>query len=116
MLAQALALNWDDQEFTEVRPGIFGATINTAQLTVTIYRYEPGCAWETHQHAEDQITFIAEGGVVDFVVDGQPTPLGAGQLAVIPGNIPHSATIPDDGERVVSVNVWTLRTPPAART
>jgi quercetin dioxygenase-like cupin family protein len=102
-------MHWADQEFTEVRPGIFGATIDSDQLTVTVYRYEPGCAWETHEHPEDQFTFIAEGGSVDFVVDGRPTPMSAGQLAVIPGGVPHSATVASDGERVISVNVWRLR-------
>ena len=102
-------MHWADQEFTEVRPGIFGATVDTEQLTVTVYRYEPGCAWETHAHAEDQVTCVIEGGTVDFVVGGRPVALGPGQLAVIPGGIPHSATVPGDGERVVSVNVWRLR-------
>jgi quercetin dioxygenase-like cupin family protein len=109
MLAEALALRWDEQDFAEVRPGIFGATIDTEQLTVTVYRYEPGCAWEEHRHPEDQVTFIAEGGTVDFEVGGRPTPLSPGQLAVIPGDVPHSASVPADGERVVSVNVWRLR-------
>jgi quercetin dioxygenase-like cupin family protein len=109
MLTEALSLRWDDQEFTEVRPGIFGATIDSEQLTVTIYRYEPGCAWETHQHPEDQITFVSEGGTVDFVVDGRAVSLSAGALAVIPGGVPHSATVAADGARVISVNVWRLR-------
>jgi quercetin dioxygenase-like cupin family protein len=102
---------WDDREFAEVRPGIFGATLDTEQLTVTVYRYEPGCAWEEHAHAEDQVTFIAEGGTVDFVVDGVPTPLSAGELAVIPGGTPHSASVAADGQRVVSLNVWRRRRP-----
>jgi quercetin dioxygenase-like cupin family protein len=104
-------MHWADQEFTEVRPGIFGATIDSEQLTTTVYRYEPGCAWETHSHPEDQVTFIAEGGTVDFVVDGVATPLSVGELAVIPGGVPHSATVAADSERVISVNVWRLRTP-----
>ena len=109
MLAQALALRWDDQEFTEVRPGIFGATIDTEQLTVTVYCYEPGSAWEEHSHPEDQVTFVAEGGTVDFVVDGRPTPLSPGQLAVIPGGVTHSASVAPDSVRVVTINVWRLR-------
>ena len=94
MLSEAVALRWHEQDFTELRPGIFGATIDTEQLTVTVYRYEPGCAWETHAHPEDQITSVLEGGTVQFVVDGRPVPLGPGQLAVIPGDVPHSATVP----------------------
>ena len=109
MLTEALALRWDDQEFAEVRPGIFGATIDTEQLTVTVYRYEPGCFWEEHQHSEDQVTYVAEGGTVDFVVGGRPASLSAGQLAVIPGDVPHSASVAPDGERVITINVWRLR-------
>src|SRR3954454_18189435 len=101
---------WSEREASEIRAGIFGVTGDTEQLTVTVYRYEPGCAWEEHSHPEDQVTFICEGGTVDFIVDGRATPLGAGQLAVIPGGIPHSASIPPSGERVVSINVWRLRT------
>src|SRR3954463_13746705 len=99
----------DEGEFAEVRPGIFGATTDTDQLTVTVYRYEPGCAWETHAHPEDQVTFIAEGGTVDFVVDGRPTPLASGALAVTRGGVPHSGSVPAGGARVISVNVWRLR-------
>jgi quercetin dioxygenase-like cupin family protein len=110
VLGEALALDWADQEFTEVRPGIFGATIDSEQLTVTVYRYEPGCAWEEHRHPEDQVTCVLEGGTVDFVVAGRPVPLSAGALAVIPGGTPHSASVPAGGERVVTLNVWRLRT------
>jgi quercetin dioxygenase-like cupin family protein len=98
-----------DGEFTEVRPGIFGATQHTEQLTVTVYRYEPGCRWETHAHPEDQVTYVTEGGTVDFVVDGEPRPLSAGELAIIPGGVPHSASVPADGERVITLNVWRVR-------
>jgi quercetin dioxygenase-like cupin family protein len=99
----------DEGEFREVRPGIFGATTDTEQLTVTVYRYEPGCEWETHAHPEDQVTFVAEGGTVDFVVDGRPAPMGPGDLAVIPGGVPHSATVAEAGAAVVTLNVWRLR-------
>src|SRR3954469_25813808 len=97
---------------TEVRPGIFATTQDTEQLTTTVYRYEPGCEWETHQHPEDQVTFVAEGGTVDFVVDGRPVSLSPGEVSVIPGSVPHSASVPADGERVITLNVWRLRSRP----
>ena len=58
------------------------------------------------------MTFVAEGGTVDFVVDGRAVSLAPGQLAVIPGDIPHSATFASDGERVITLNVWRLRRRP----
>jgi quercetin dioxygenase-like cupin family protein len=55
------------------------------------------------------VTYVAEGGTVDFVVDGEPRPLSAGELAIIPGGVPHSASVAPDGETVVTLNVWRLR-------
>jgi quercetin dioxygenase-like cupin family protein len=100
-------VDWDDREFTEVRPGIFGATVHTPQLTATLYRYGPGSAWEEHQHPQDQVTTVMMG-TVDFVVAGAPVRLTAGQTATLPGGVPHSATVPDGG-MAITINVLTHR-------
>jgi quercetin dioxygenase-like cupin family protein len=104
-------VDWSAQTFSEVRPGIWGATVHTPQLTVTYYRYEPGSSWEEHRHPEDQVTSVIEGEI-DFVVAGTPVHLSAGELAALPGGVPHSATV---GEREAhTLNVYTSRqTPPA---
>jgi quercetin dioxygenase-like cupin family protein len=101
---------WDEQEFEEFRPGIFGATVHTPELTATLYRYRAGSSWETHQHEQDQITFVVEGAI-DFIVDGEPVTLSAGQLAALPGGVPHSATVPASAG-AVSLNVFTYRERP----
>jgi quercetin dioxygenase-like cupin family protein len=106
-------IDWAAQEFVEVRPGIHGATVHTPQLTATLYRYDPGSSWETHEHPQDQMTFVVEGAI-DFVVDGHAVQLAAGQLAALPGGVPHSATVPAGGG-AVSLNVFTYRErPPGA--
>jgi quercetin dioxygenase-like cupin family protein len=101
-------IDWSEQEFAEVRPGIFGATVHTPQLTATLYRYGAGSSWEEHDHPQDQITTVLEGEI-DFVVAGEPVHLQTGQLATLPGNTPHSATVPDDGTGAVTLNVFTHR-------
>lgn len=105
-MSDAQKIDWSEQEFSEVRPDIYGATVHTPQLTATLYRYGGGSSWEVHQHPQDQITTVLEG-VVDFVVDGRPVRLEAGQLATLPGGTPHSATVPDGG--AVTLNVFTRR-------
>lgn len=106
-------IDWEQQQFTEVRPGIFGATVHTPQLTATLYRYGAGTSWEEHRHPQDQITQVLEGAI-DFVVAGEPIRLSAGQLAALPGGTPHSATVPAEGP-AVSLNVFTHReAPPSA--
>jgi quercetin dioxygenase-like cupin family protein len=103
-------IDWGEQKFTEVRPNIYGATVHTQQLTATLYRYGGGSSWEEHQHPQDQITTVLEGAV-DFVVDGRPVRLEAGQLAALPGGTPHSAAVPEGGG-AVTLNVFTHRDAP----
>jgi unsaturated pyranuronate lyase len=106
-------IDWNRQEFTEVRPGVFGATVHSPQLTATLYRYAPGSSWEEHQHPQDQITQVLEG-TIDFIVNGETIRLQAGQLATLPGGTPHSATVPLDAP-ASSLNVFTHReAPPGA--
>ncbi|MFZ0090920.1 MAG: cupin domain-containing protein [Solirubrobacteraceae bacterium] len=104
----ARKIDWDEQEFTEARPGIFGATVHTPQLTAILYRYGAGSSWEEHQHPQDQVTTVLSGAI-DFVVAGEPVRLTAGQLATLPGGTPHSATV---SEGAVSLNVLTHRDAP----
>jgi quercetin dioxygenase-like cupin family protein len=107
----ARTIDWDEQEFREARPGIFGATAHTPQLTAILYRYGPGSSWEEHEHPQDQMTTVLSGAI-DFIVDGVPVRLQAGQLALLPGGTPHSATVTDGA---VSINVLTHRdAPPSA--
>lgn len=106
-IATPQTVDWDAQEFTEVRPGVFGATVHTPQLTATLYRYAAGSSWEEHQHPQDQITMVLEG-VIDFVVAGSACRLTEGQLATLPGGTPHSATVPADAH-AVTINVFTHR-------
>ena len=99
-----------DREFTEVRPGIFGATEDTEQLTVTVYRYEPGCEWETHAHPEDQVTYVDRGR--DDRLRGRRRARPRCRRASWPSSPAaclHSASVPADGERVITLNVWRLR-------
>jgi quercetin dioxygenase-like cupin family protein len=99
-------IGWDDgRAFDEVRPGIFGATVDTPQLTVTVYRYGPDSSWEEHQHPEDQVTTVLEGEI-DFTVAGELVRMSAGQTATLPGGTPHSAHV---AHTAVTVNVFRLR-------
>ena len=108
-------VDWSQLEFTEVRPDIWGATVHTPQLTVTYYRYGAGSSWEEHAHPQDQVTSVIEGEI-DFVVAGEPVHLVAGQLAALPGGVPHSAAVGDREVRTLNVYTYRAATPPAPET
>jgi quercetin dioxygenase-like cupin family protein len=101
-----LPIDWDAQEFAELRPGIFGATIVSDDLTVTMYRYAAGSTWEEHEHPEDQLTAVLSGEIV-FRSGGEELRLGPGRQVLIPGGVAHSAEA--GPAEVVTLNVWPPR-------
>lgn len=96
-----------DQAFEPVRPKVDGATVETRDLTVTTYRYRPGATWEAHAHPEDQMTMLLSGDELRFTVGDNDIVLHPGELVLIPGGVPHSATVGD--HEVTTLNVWRLR-------
>jgi unsaturated pyranuronate lyase len=104
-----LVIDWEGREFAELRPGIRGSTIVTADLTVTLYRYAPGSSWEEHRHPEDQLTVVLAGEIA-FTSGGEELRLGPGGQVLIPGGVPHSAVA--GAAEAVTLNVWPPREPP----
>ena len=107
MSTQPQHVDWNAAEYEEVRPGIFGATIHTPQLTATLYRYDAGSSWEEHEHPQDQVTTVLEG-TIDFTVAGRPVRLVVGETAALPGGTRHAASVPDAGA-CVTINVLSSR-------
>jgi quercetin dioxygenase-like cupin family protein len=88
----ARVIDWDAIEATELYPGVIRQAVTTTTSTVVRYTYHPGCVFPIHQHPEEQVT-VVHTGVIEFEVGGEPVSLRAGQLAVIPGGVPHGARV-----------------------
>jgi quercetin dioxygenase-like cupin family protein len=54
-----------------------------------------GCVVPLHQHENEQITYVLEGAL-KFEIDGREITVGAGEVLVIPPNVPHSAVALED--------------------
>lgn len=98
----ATVTSWDDIEATLVYPGVYRQSMTTSEGTIVRYTYHPGCVFPVHHHPEEQLT-IVHSGEIEFMVAGAPVLLRAGQLAVIPGGMPHGARVRGD-EIVVTDN------------
>ncbi|MDQ3547644.1 MAG: cupin domain-containing protein [Chloroflexota bacterium] len=92
MAESAHVIDWSAIEATELFPGVIRQALTTTESTVVRYTYHPGCVFPVHQHPEEQITLV-HSGEIEFEVGGEPVTLRAGQLAVIPGGIPHGARV-----------------------
>jgi len=54
-----------------------------------------GCVVPLHSHENEQITYILEGAL-KFSVQGKEVIVRAGEILVIPSNVPHSAEALED--------------------
>ena len=102
MVESARVLDWDAVEASELFPGVIRQAVTTASSTVVRYTYHPGCVFPVHQHPEEQVT-IVHTGVIEFEVGDTFVTLRAGQVAVIPGGVPHGACVTGD-EIVITDN------------
>lgn len=89
--------NWSQIAQEEAFPGIVRQVFHGESTTVTRYTYYPGSTFPSHSHAEEQITMVHSGSI-EFEIDGQKVTLGAGDVALIPGNAVHGATVSPDAD------------------
>ena len=75
----------------EVYPGIVGRIIHTEAVTIADFRIAAGTELPLHDHPHEQTSTILEGRF-RFEVDGEVRECGPGEVAVIPGNVPHRGT------------------------
>jgi quercetin dioxygenase-like cupin family protein len=87
-----VAVRWTDVPADEVYPGIRRQVLDSERQTLVRYVYEPGARFPVHSHPEEQITVVVSGRI-RFTVDGASVELGAGEAAVIPGDVPHGAEV-----------------------
>ncbi|WP_020571785.1 cupin domain-containing protein [Neolewinella persica] len=80
-----------DLPLQEVFPGIQGRLIHTKLTTVADFSIAAGTVLPTHHHPHEQTSTILSGQFL-FVVGAEERLLQAGEVAVIPGNVPHSGT------------------------
>jgi quercetin dioxygenase-like cupin family protein len=99
--------SWRDLPPELVFDGITRQTIDSERQTVVRYVYAPGSVFPIHAHPEEQVTLVLSGRIV-FEVGGSRVELGPGEVAVIPPNVPHGATV-EGGEIVETINTLSPR-------
>lgn len=95
MAERAGAVNFREIPSEEVYPGITRQVVQGERQTLVRYVYQPGSVFPMHQHPQEQITAVLSGRI-EFDVDGTVAALGAGDVAIIPGDTPHGARVIGD--------------------
>jgi quercetin dioxygenase-like cupin family protein len=85
------------------RQFVYGERTMLARLTL-----RRGAIVPLHSHENEQVTYILEGALRFTLGDGRVITVGAGEVLVIPSNLPHSAEALED---TIDLDVFT---PPRA--
>ena len=99
---EALITVIDDIPLTELRPGSVTGIVPGSNFTLSFLRLSPGLDAKLHSHPEEQAVVVLEGEL-DMALGGKLYRVHAGEVAVIPGGVPHSAVTLDQPCRVIDI-------------
>ena len=101
-MSGAQVRSWSDIPAEVVLPGITRQVIHGERQTLVRYVYAPGSVFPEHAHPQEQVTAVLSGEIA-FTVAGERRVLRAGEVAVLPGGVPHGAEVVGD-ETVETLN------------
>ena len=81
--------NLEDIQEREIVPGYRARFIHAEGMTLAYWEVDAGAALPEHSHPHEQIANVLEGEF-ELTVAGESKVLVPGQVAVIPGDVPHS--------------------------
>lgn len=93
MLERARHYRWDDMEAETLKGTLTRRLITTERMMIAHVYFKKGDDVPRHSHENEQITYILEGALQFWFGpdDDQEMIVRAGEVVVIPSNLPHRA-------------------------
>ena len=79
---------WNQIERERMNPSLVRQALHGVNMTVARLEIAKGAVVPLHRHVNEQITLMLEGKL-RFVIDGVESVVSAGDVMVIPPNVPH---------------------------
>jgi quercetin dioxygenase-like cupin family protein len=97
-MAELQTFRWDDMPREELKSGLTRRLVSGDKVMLTHVYFEQGTEVPRHEHDNEQITYILEGALQFFFGDGdeETRTVRAGEVVVIPSNLPHRAVALED--------------------
>ncbi len=90
---------WSEIEPEPMNPLLTRQYVSGEKGMVARILLKKGCVVPEHSHPNEQIALILSGAL-EFHVDGKAVVVRAGEMIVLPPNVPHSATALEDTEDI----------------
>jgi quercetin dioxygenase-like cupin family protein len=94
-VAELKYLSWSDIEREELNPLLYRQLIVGQEVMLARILLKEGCIVPWHSHINEQLSSIFEGAL-KFWIDGKEIVVRAGEVLVIPPNMPHKAEALED--------------------
>jgi len=88
---------WSDIEPEQLSPLLTRQYVSGEKSMLARILLKKGCVVPEHSHPNEQIAYILSGALA-FLVAGVSHVVRAGEILVIPANVPHSAIALEDTE------------------
>ena len=93
--AQPSLVAWESLETQALTPLIHRQFVSTSRVTVARFLLKKGMVVPEHSHENEQIAYVLEGALKFIFRDGEAV-VRAGEMLIIPPNVPHAATALED--------------------
>jgi quercetin dioxygenase-like cupin family protein len=100
----AVLSNWESLPGVAPRQGVIRKAFSGKNSMMTLNELKPGTTPWLHSHPHEQLTHILSG-VAEFVLGDEVLTLKAGDLLLVPPNVPHSLKVIGD-ETVLNIDVF----------
>ncbi|MGI4829148.1 MAG: cupin domain-containing protein [Janthinobacterium lividum] len=97
--SQAIHTRWSETPIEQLNPQLTRQFITGTQAMLARIDLKKGASVPRHSHPNEQISWITEGALLFTLGEGdteQRVTVCAGEILVIPGNLPHAAEALED--------------------
>jgi len=88
-------LAWENVKKEDLNDRLWRRVVSGEKITIARLGLAKGCVVPLHQHESEQISVVFEGAL-DFELEGRTVRVKAGEVLVIPSNVPHRVTAVED--------------------
>lgn len=87
--------HWNEAEVEQMNPLTARQVVHTENMTMARLILKKGAVVPEHHHINEQISTVLEGSLI-FHIEGKDILLKPGDSLVIPPNVPHGVSVPED--------------------
>jgi len=89
-------VSWNDVKQEQLTPQLARRFISGSNSTLARFELKKGCVVPMHHHTNGQLTWVVEGCLRFTWPGGEPIYVRAGEVLVIPPDVPHAAEAMED--------------------